>query len=124
MAITTAITDLIKSVAELISSVFGAAYSIVHSFLTGVFGLFAGFFAMIGDLGEGVFDIVGGVGKFIAGKSHTMSGGLSGADVVIANIVVLGLVGAAGYAYMRFVQQPQQQGRKPMVNGVGAKKVN
>ncbi|KAK4097615.1 hypothetical protein N658DRAFT_268801 [Parathielavia hyrcaniae] len=109
MAVTNAVTDLISSVAELISSIFGAAYSIVHSFITGVFGLFAGFFAMIGDLGKGVFDLVGGVGKFVA-----------------ANAVVIAVVAAAGYAYVRFVQQPQPQGRKPIgVNGAGAgKKTN
>jgi hypothetical protein len=39
------------------------------------------------------------------------------------NIVVLGVVAAGGYAYLRFVQ-PQQQGRKPVVNGAGAKKTN
>ncbi|KAJ4294965.1 hypothetical protein N0V88_005205 [Collariella sp. IMI 366227] len=107
MAITNAFTNLIKSIGELLSSVFGAAYAIVHSFITGVFNLFAGFFAFIGDLGKGVFDLAGGVGKFVAG-----------------NVVILALIGAAGYAYMRFVQQPQQQGRRPAVNGTGAKKIN
>lgn len=69
MAITNAFTDLIKSIGELLSSVFGAAYAIVHSFIMGVFNLFAGFFAFIGDLGKGVFDLAGGVGRFVAGRS-------------------------------------------------------
>lgn len=68
MAVTAAITDLVKSVAELISSVFGAAYTIVHSFLTGLVGLFAGFFTFIGDLAKGMFDVAGGVGKFVASE--------------------------------------------------------
>jgi len=67
MAVTNAITDLFKSVYELLASVLGAAYTIVHSFINGVLGLFAGFFAFVGDIGKGVFDLVGGVGKFVAG---------------------------------------------------------
>ncbi|KAL2020011.1 hypothetical protein VTK56DRAFT_8914 [Thermocarpiscus australiensis] len=105
MAITSAVTDLFKSLAELLSSVFGAAYAIVHSFVSGLFGLVSGFFAFVQDLGKGAVDLVGGVGRFVAG-----------------NIVALGVIAAAGYAYMRFVQQPQQQGRKPVaVNGAGKK---
>ncbi|GAB1319853.1 hypothetical protein MFIFM68171_10063 [Madurella fahalii] len=110
MAVTSAITDLVKSVAELLSSVFGTAYTIVHSFLSGLIGLFAGFFAFIGDLTKGVFDVVGGVGRFIAG-----------------NIVILGILGAAGYAYVKFIQpQQQQQGSKPAAVNGGAqeKKTN
>ncbi|KAK4135221.1 hypothetical protein BT67DRAFT_448864 [Trichocladium antarcticum] len=108
MAVTNAITDLVKSIAELFSSVFNAVYSIVHSFITNILALLASFLALFGDLGKGVIDLVGGVGRFVAG-----------------NVVVLGVVAAAGYAYIRFVQQPQQQGRKPaIVNGAGAKKVN
>ncbi|KAL2127306.1 hypothetical protein VTI74DRAFT_10948 [Chaetomium olivicolor] len=104
MAITNAVTDLTKSVGELLSSVFDGAYTVVYSLVINVFNLFAGFFAFIGDLGKGVFDLVGGVGKFVAG-----------------NAAILALVGAAGYAYMRFVQQRQQHGRKPAANGVGPK---
>lgn len=107
MAVTSAVTDLIKSIGELLSSVFGAAYAIIHSFVSGVFSLLAGFFAFIGDIGQGVFDLAGGVGKFVAG-----------------NAAIIAVLAAAGYAYVRFVQQPQQ-GRKPAVtNGAGVKKTN
>jgi hypothetical protein len=68
MAVTNAITDLIKSIGELLSSVFGAAYAIVHSFISGALSLFAGFFAFVSDLAKGVVDLTGGVGKFVAGK--------------------------------------------------------
>ena len=67
MAITSAFTDLLKSLAELFSSVLNAAYSIVHSSVAGILGLFAGFFAFVGDIGKGVFDLVGGFGKFVVG---------------------------------------------------------
>ncbi|KAK3295201.1 uncharacterized protein B0H64DRAFT_394582 [Chaetomium fimeti] len=67
MAVTSAITDLVKSVGELLSSVLSAAYAIVHSFVSGILGLFAGFFAFVGDIGRGVFDLAGGMGKFVVG---------------------------------------------------------
>ena len=73
MAITSAVTDLVKSVGELLSSIFGAAYAIIHSFVSSIFNLVAGFLAFVGDLGKGVFDLAGGVGKFVAGTyMHSM----------------------------------------------------
>ncbi|KAL2177427.1 uncharacterized protein P884DRAFT_292151 [Thermothelomyces heterothallicus CBS 202.75] len=109
MAVTDAMTDLIKSVGELLSSVSDAAYAIVHSFVSGIFNLFAGLYAFLSDLGKGVFDLVGGVGKFIAG-----------------NAVIIAILVAAVFAYTRFVRTPQAQGRKPAVTTeVGAgKKTN
>ena len=71
MAITSAMTDLVKSAGELLSSVLNAAYAIVHSFVSGLLGLFAGFFAFVGDVGKGVLDLAGGVGNFVAGMYCT-----------------------------------------------------
>ncbi|KAL2257975.1 hypothetical protein VTK26DRAFT_8891 [Humicola hyalothermophila] len=110
MAISTAVTDLVKSLAELLSSALGAAYAIVHSLVAGFVGLLTGLFAFAGVLGRGVLDLVSGVGRFLTG-----------------NIVILSIIGVAGYAYMRFARQPQQQqGRRPAAaNTVGAgKKTN
>jgi hypothetical protein len=122
MAVTNAITDLIKSIGELLSSVFGAAYAIVHSFINGALGLFAGFFAFVSDLAKGVVDLTGGVGKFVAGKFGFMPARI-GANRP-GNAVFLAVVAAAGYAYMRFVR-PQQARKPAMTNGVGAgKKTN
>lgn len=134
MAVTNAITDLIKSIGELLSSVFGAAYSIVHSFVSGIVSLFAGFFNFVADLAKGVVDLTGGVGKFVAGKFSPFLFRFSSFMAPKesrnknptnrpGNAVFIAVVAAAGYAYMRFVQQPQQQGRKPAIaNGVGAGK--
>jgi hypothetical protein len=70
MAITSAVTDLFASIYELLASFLGAVYTIVHSFVMGIFNLFAGFLAFFGDIFQGVFDIVGGVGKFVAGEFY------------------------------------------------------
>ncbi|KAM7187528.1 hypothetical protein V8F33_011175 [Rhypophila sp. PSN 637] len=95
MAVTSAVTDLVKSVGELAASLFNAVYTIFETFFTGVFHLFTGFFAFVVDIFQGVLDVVGGIGKFVAG-----------------NIVMLGLIGAAGYAYVRYTAQGQIQGQK------------
>ncbi len=67
MAITSALTDLLKSLAELFSSVLNAAYSIIHSSVAGILSLFTGFFAFVGDIAKGLIDLVGGFGKFVVG---------------------------------------------------------
>ena len=48
------------------------------------------------------------------------------ANAMTGNAVIIAVIGAAGYAYIRFVQQPQQQqGRRPVTAGAaGAKKIN
>ncbi|KAK4202144.1 hypothetical protein QBC40DRAFT_277037 [Triangularia verruculosa] len=102
MAITNAVTDLISSFLELFSSLFHAVFTIAHSFIAGILGLFNGFFIFIGDIFKGVFDVVGGVGRFLAG-----------------NIVILGLIAAAGYAYVRFAGQQTGRSGRPVANGVG-----
>ncbi|KAK3323029.1 hypothetical protein B0H66DRAFT_602444 [Apodospora peruviana] len=95
MAVTSAVSDLVKSFVELFSSLINGVYTIVHSFFAGIFHLFSGFIAFVGDIFQGVIDVLGGVGKFVAG-----------------NIVMLGLIGAAGYAYVRYTAQGQIQGQK------------
>ncbi|AEO68615.1 uncharacterized protein THITE_2118193 [Thermothielavioides terrestris NRRL 8126] len=69
MAVTTVLTDLAHSLGELLSSVFGTAYALVHSFVADLFGLLAGFFALANDLVRGVVDLVGGVGRFVTGET-------------------------------------------------------
>lgn len=130
MAITSAVSDLVASVYELFASFLGAIYTIVHSFLAGIANLFAGVFHMFADVFQGVFDLVGGVGKFIAGKSSSFHASSTnqgkGADGVwfTGNAVIIGLVAAAGYAYVRFTAQGQVQGQRVGAPGAGAKKVN
>jgi len=95
MAVTNAVTDLFASVYELFASLIGAVYTIAHSFVTGIVNLFVGFFSFFADIFQGVIDVVGGVGKFVAG-----------------NIVIIGIIAAAGYGYVRFTQQGQVQNKR------------
>ncbi|KAK3302769.1 uncharacterized protein B0T15DRAFT_314627 [Chaetomium strumarium] len=111
MGLANAVIDLVKSFGELLNSVVGTAYALVHSFVAGLWGLVAGVLAMFGDLGKGAIDFVEGVGRFVVG-----------------NAALLGVAAAGFYAYKRFIAQPQAEGRRPAValNGGagGGKKTN
>jgi phage-related protein len=67
MAVTSAVTDLFASAYELVASLLNAAWTIVHSFIMGIAGLFTGVFTFFADIFKGLFDVVGGVGKFVTG---------------------------------------------------------
>ncbi|KAK3940191.1 hypothetical protein QBC46DRAFT_341751 [Diplogelasinospora grovesii] len=102
MAVTSAVNDLIASVYELLASLFSGVYNIVHSIITAVLGLFTGFFTLMADVFSGVVDVVGGLGKFVAG-----------------NIVVIGIIAAAGYGFVRY---QQTQGRSVTSSATAAQK--
>lgn len=67
MAITTAISDFIKSIYELLASILSTAYTIVSSTVSAVLNFFAGLFTLLGNIISGMVDVAGGVGKFVAG---------------------------------------------------------
>jgi hypothetical protein len=73
MGLANAVIDLVKSFGELLNSVVGTAYALVHSFVAGVWGLVAGVLAMFGDLGKGAIDFVEGVGRFVVGTFTSFS---------------------------------------------------
>lgn len=71
MAITTAISDLFRSLYELLSSVLGTAYAIVHSIFAAAFNFVNGILSLAGDIIGGFINVTEGVAKFIAGKCDT-----------------------------------------------------
>jgi phage-related protein len=97
MAITSAISDLFKSIAELFESVFSTAYSIVHSILLACFNFVSGIFALAGDILGGFIDITTGFGKFVLG-----------------NIVVVTIGALGAFAYVRYTAHGRQlaEGKK------------
>lgn len=72
MAITTAINDLFSSIYELIASILGTFYAIIHSFITAILGFVQGIFTLTADVLNGLVDVAGGVGKFIASTSSNL----------------------------------------------------
>jgi phage-related protein len=69
MSIGNAISDLVSSFVELISSILTGIYNTIHAIFAAVLGLFSGFINLIGDVTKGAVDVVGGLGKFLASKS-------------------------------------------------------
>lgn len=94
MAVTTAISDLFKSIYEVIASIVA---TVSHAFFA-VFNLFANlvtsFVTFISDVLLGVLDIAEGLGKFVLG-----------------NILLFALVAVGGFAFVRYQQQQKGQSK-------------
>ncbi|KFH45459.1 hypothetical protein ACRE_037680 [Hapsidospora chrysogenum ATCC 11550] len=91
MALTSAVSDFIKSIYELFASVFGTAYSLAHSLFMAIFNFVGGLLTLAGDIASGVLDIAGGVSKFVLGNFV---------------LVVVGAV--AAIAFVRYTAQGRQ----------------
>lgn len=68
-----AFEDFFKSIYELFASIIGTFASLVNTLITTVLNFFSGIINLFLDVGKGAVDLVGGVGKFIAGKLNTLS---------------------------------------------------
>lgn len=67
-----AFEDFFKSIYELFASIIGTFASLVNTLITTVLNFFSGVINLFLDVGKGAVDLVGGIGKFIAGKSNKM----------------------------------------------------
>jgi hypothetical protein len=63
-----AFEDFFKSIYELFASVIGTFASLINTLITTVLNFFSGVINLFLDVGKGAVDLVGGIGKFIAGK--------------------------------------------------------
>ncbi|KAM5346344.1 hypothetical protein ACJ41O_009349 [Fusarium nematophilum] len=95
MAITSAINDFLRSIYELLASVFSTIYAVIHSVLVAILGFARGLFNLIADVASGLVDVAGGVGKFVAG-----------------NAAILAVGAIAAFAYVRFTAQGQRAAAK------------
>lgn len=64
-----AFEDFFKSIYELFASIIGTFASLINTLITTVVNFFSGVINLFLDVGKGAVDLVGGIGKFIAGKS-------------------------------------------------------
>jgi phage-related protein len=67
-----AFEDFFKSIYELFASIIGTFASLINTLITTVVNFFSGVVNLFLDVGKGAVDLVGGIGKFIAGKSSTI----------------------------------------------------
>ncbi|KXH69007.1 hypothetical protein CSAL01_11484 [Colletotrichum salicis] len=91
MAVSNAIQDLFSSIYELLSSIFNAFYHVLQTIFNTIIGFFTGLVNLITDVFQGAIDVVGGFGKF-----------------VLSNFVIIGVIAAGGYAYVRYTSQGRQ----------------
>lgn len=68
MALTTAISDFIKSIYELFASFFQTLFALIQTILSTVYNFFASVLQLSADSMKGVFSIFGGVANFLLCK--------------------------------------------------------
>jgi hypothetical protein len=118
-----ALSDLVKSMLELVWSFFTTAGDLVQKtaqfalkFATEIIDLFVSFF-------RGLVDLAGGIVSFVLGKSQQQRARIlhacaTVADNITGNVLMLGVVAAAVFG---FLQYQRSQGRQVTV---GNKKLN
>jgi hypothetical protein len=64
-----ALGDFIKSIYELILSMFQTFFGLIETFLKLIINFFTSIVELFGDTTKGIFNVLGGVGSFILGRS-------------------------------------------------------
>ncbi|KAH0420317.1 hypothetical protein CcaCcLH18_14071 [Colletotrichum camelliae] len=121
MSFTKAFEDLFKSFYELIASIFSTFYHVLQVFLNAIISFFTGIVNLTADVFSGVVDVVGGVGKFVLGKipadrrgavKHPAPPVYMRPKLIrpffTGNIVIIGIIAAGGYAYVRYTTHGRQ----------------
>ena len=118
MSLTASIEALFRSVYELFASIFTTIYRVFEGAITIVLSFITGLFSMVTDVFKGVIDALGGITHFVLGKHRIATDMPSnwrlcfepqacfGADgrlltLKIGNIVIIGVIAAAGFVYLR-----------------------
>ncbi|KHO01595.1 uncharacterized protein MAM_00596 [Metarhizium album ARSEF 1941] len=92
MALTSAVSDLFKSIYELLASVLSAIYAVVHAAFSTVRGVIAGILSLVQSTVHEALHLTGGVGKFVA-----------------SNFAALVVGGLLVFAYLRFSATPSSR---------------
>jgi len=101
MAVTSAISDFVKSIYELFESFFTTLFSLVSTVVSAVVTLFTDLINLVAGTLKGGLNVLGETGKFIFG-----------------NAILIIIVGVAAVGYLQY----QRSQGKPVV--VGNKKLN
>jgi hypothetical protein len=114
-----AVGDFIKSIYELILSMFQTFFGLLNTLLSTIVNFFTSILQLFGDTTKGVFSVLGGVGNFLIGKLHLREYNELQANIwCVANAAIIGVVAVGGYAYLAY---QRRQGQPVVVNG---KKLN
>lgn len=105
MAITSAISDLFKSIYEVFASFFSAIYAVIHAAVSTVWNFILGVVNLVQSILVQAVHFTGGVGKFVA--SECLSCNLARYNCqsclqCLGNFVALLVGGVLVFAYLRF----------------------
>jgi len=119
-SIVSALSDLVKSLVEVVWSFFTTAGELVQKTIQFFLHLFSGCINLVVDFGKGLVDLAGGIASFILGKSLPFPKSTSMNDLTLAlgNIAILAVISVA---FFGFLQYQRKQGNTVQV---GNKKLN
>jgi hypothetical protein len=121
-SIVSSLTDLVKSLVEVVWSLFTTAGELVQKTIQFVLHLFTGAINLVVDFGKGIVDLAGGIVSFLLGKSlHTHTQLLvdeKDANTLVGNVAVLAVLALGFFAFLQF---QRKQGNTVQV---GNKKLN
>lgn len=118
-SIVSSLSDLVKSLVEVVWSLFTTAGELVEKTIQFVLHLFTGAINLVVEFGKGLVDLFGGIVSFVLGKSGcTTDAGRVDADRMAGNIAILAVLGVA---FFGFLQYQRKQGNTVQV---GNKKLN
>jgi uncharacterized membrane protein len=109
-SVTSSITDLIGSIMSAITSALSGVLGLFQHLSNTIFGIIQTLFAAVGTSIAGLAQTFEGLLKFLLSEYHYNITAIQNADVVIGNILVIGLVLAALFLYSLY----QQRGGKPI----------
>jgi hypothetical protein len=119
-SIVSSLSDLVKSLVEVVWSLFTTAGELVQKTIQFVLHLFTGAINLVVEFGKGIVDLFGGIVSFLLGMStHTAQPREDeAANRFTGNIAVLAVL---GLAFFGFLQYQRRQGNTVQV---GNKKLN
>jgi hypothetical protein len=119
MAITTAISDFVKSIYELFESFFTTLFGLVNTVVSAVVTFFADLINLVVGTLKGSLNVLGETGKFIFGEPEGHEKMIEArANYEIGNAILIIIVAAGAVGYLQY----QRSQGKPVV--VGNKKLN
>jgi hypothetical protein len=118
MAITTAVSDFISSIYELIATFISTFFHLIKTAFDAIIGFVSGFFELIVSTVSTVFGVAVETGRFLIGKSNASDIRICLANLLLGNALLIIIVAGGFVAWLRYMKSQD----KPVV--VGNKKLN
>jgi phage-related protein len=117
-SIVSSLSDLVKSMVEVVWSLFTTAGQLVEKTIQFVLHLFTSAINLVVEFGKGLVDLFGGIVSFLLGKLPHITSSRRESNLNIGNLAILAVL---GLAFFGFLQYQRRQGNTVQV---GNKKLN